>query len=59
VRIYKLYRPSPLIRARRLEKMLDTPGTFTIRMKAFPGGQPQPNTAIPQAFYNKSAAQSR
>ena len=54
--IYKLYRPTPLIRARRLEKMLDTPAHIYYKYEgASPSGSHKPNTAIPQAFYNKVA----
>ncbi len=54
--IYKLYRPTPLIRARRLEKALDTPAHIYYKYEgASPVGSHKPNTAIPQAFYNKIA----
>ena len=54
--IYKLYRPTPLIRARRLEKALDTPAHIYYKYEgASPAGSHKPNTAIPQAFYNKKA----
>jgi tryptophan synthase beta chain len=54
--IYKLYRPTPLIRARRLEKMLDTPAHIYYKNEGVsPAGSHKPNTAIPQAFYNKIA----
>jgi tryptophan synthase beta chain len=54
--IYKLYRPTPLIRARRLEKMLDTPAHIYYKNESVsPVGSHKPNTAIPQAFYNKAA----
>jgi tryptophan synthase beta chain len=52
--IYKLWRPTPLIRARRLEKMLDTPAHIYFKHEGTsPVGSHKPNTAIPQAFYNK------
>ena len=52
--IYKLYRPTPLIRARRLEKALDTPAHIYYKYEGVsPAGSHKPNTAIPQAFYNK------
>jgi tryptophan synthase beta chain len=52
--IYKLYRPTPLFRARRLEKALDTPAHIYYKYEgASPVGSHKPNTAIPQAFYNK------
>ncbi len=54
--IYKLYRPTPLHRARRLEKALDTPAHIYYKYEgASPAGSHKPNTAIPQAFYNKMA----
>ncbi|MGA2488969.1 MAG: TrpB-like pyridoxal phosphate-dependent enzyme [Anaerolineales bacterium] len=53
--IYKLYRPTPLVRARRLEKMLDTPAHIYFKNESVsPVGSHKPNTAIPQAFYNKA-----
>jgi tryptophan synthase beta chain len=52
--IYKLYRPTPLIRARRLEKALDTTAHIYYKNEGVsPPGSHKPNTAIPQAFYNK------
>jgi tryptophan synthase beta chain len=52
--IYKLYRPTPLLRARRLEKALDTTAHIYYKYEgASPAGSHKPNTAIPQAFYNK------
>jgi tryptophan synthase beta chain len=54
--IYKLYRPTPLIRARRLEKALGTPAHIYYKYEgASPAGSHKSNTAIPQAFYNKAA----
>jgi tryptophan synthase beta chain len=54
--IYKLYRPTPLIRARRLEKALGTPAHIYFKNEGVsPSGSHKPNTAIPQAFYNKAA----
>ena len=54
--IYKLWRPTPLIRARRLEKALDTPAHIYFKYEgASPSGSHKPNTAVPQAFYNKVA----
>jgi len=51
---YKLYRPTPLIRARRLEKALGTPAHIYYKYEGVsPSGSHKPNTAIPQAFYNK------
>lgn len=52
--IYKLWRPTPLIRARRLEKFLDTPAHIYYKHEGVsPAGSHKPNTAIAQAFYNK------
>lgn len=52
--IYKLWRPTPLIRARRLEKVLDTPAHIYYKNESVsPSGSHKPNTAVAQAFYNK------
>jgi tryptophan synthase beta chain len=52
--IYKLYRPTPLLRARRLEKALGTPAHIYYKYEgSSPVGSHKPNTAIAQAFYNK------
>jgi tryptophan synthase beta chain len=52
--IYKLWRPSPLYRARRLEKALDTPAKIYYKWEGVsPAGSHKPNTAIAQAYYNK------
>jgi tryptophan synthase beta chain len=54
--IYKLWRPTPLRRALRLEKMLDTPAHIYYKYEGVsPVGSHKPNTAVPQAFYNKEA----
>ena len=54
--IYKLWRPTPLIRARRLEKALDTPAHIYFKNESVsPSGSHKPNTAVAQAFYNKTA----
>lgn len=54
--IYKLFRPTPLIRARRLEKALGTPAHIYYKYEgASPSGSHKSNTAIPQAFFNKAA----
>ncbi len=54
--IYKLYRPTPLMRARRLEKLLGTPAHIYYKNEgASPAGSHKLNTAIAQAFYNKQA----
>ena len=52
--IYKLWRPTPLIRARRLEKVLETPAHIYFKNEGVsPSGSHKPNTAVPQAYYNK------
>ena len=57
---YRLYRPSPLFRARRLEKVLDTPAHIYYKYEGLsPAGSHKPNTAIPQAFYNAEAGVKR
>ena len=54
--IYRLYRPTPLLRARRFEKALDTPAHIYYKYEGVsPAGSHKPNTAIPQAFYNQKA----
>ncbi|MBL8173508.1 MAG: TrpB-like pyridoxal phosphate-dependent enzyme [Bryobacterales bacterium] len=54
--VYKQWRPSPLFRARRLEKALDTPARIYYKYEGVsPAGSHKPNTAVPQAFYNKEA----
>ena len=54
--IYKLWRPTPFIRARRLEQALDTPAHIYFKYEGVsPVGSHKPNTAVPQAFYNKEA----
>ena len=53
--ILKLWRPTPLIRARRLEKLLDTPAHIYFKHEGVsPSGSHKPNTAVAQAFYNKA-----
>jgi len=51
--IYRTYRPSPLIRAHRLEAHLKTPAKIYYKYEGIsPPGSHKPNTAIPQAYYN-------
>ncbi|NPV26269.1 MAG: TrpB-like pyridoxal phosphate-dependent enzyme [Firmicutes bacterium] len=58
--MYRLYRPSPLIRAYRLEKVLDTPARIYFKYEGVsPAGSHKPNSAIPQAYYNKQAGIKR
>jgi tryptophan synthase beta chain len=52
--IYAQWRPSPLFRARRLEKALDTPAHIYYKYEGVsPAGSHKLNTAVPQAYYNK------
>lgn len=52
--IYRLWRPTPLLRARRLEKALDTPAHIYYKYEGIsPSGSHKLNTATPQAWYNK------
>jgi len=54
--IYKQWRPTPLYRARRLEKVLQTPAKIYYKYEGVsPAGSHKPNTAVAQAFYNKEA----
>ena len=54
--VYRLWRPSPLYRAHRLEKALDTPARIYYKYEGgSPAGSHKPNTAVPQAFYNAQA----
>ncbi len=54
--MYAQWRPSPLFRARRLEKALDTPAKIYYKYEGVsPAGSHKPNTALPQAYYNKQA----
>ena len=55
-----LYRPSPLYRAHRLEKALDTPAHIYYKYEGgSPSGSHKPNTALPQAYYNKAEGVTR
>jgi tryptophan synthase beta chain len=52
--IYKLWRPTPLVRAVQLEKALGTPAHIYFKNEGVsPPGSHKPNTAVPQAYYNK------
>ena len=58
--VYKLWRPTPLYRARRWEKALDTPAHIYYKYEGVsPPGSHKPNTAVAQAFYNKEEGQTR
>lgn len=52
--IYKIWRPTPMFRAYGLEKLLDTPAKIYYKYEGVsPAGSHKPNTAVPQAYYNK------
>jgi tryptophan synthase beta chain len=54
--IYRLWRPTPLYRATRLEKALNTPAHIYFKYEGVsPAGSHKPNTAVAQAYYNKEA----
>ncbi len=54
--IYRLWRPTPLVRARRLEEALGTPAHIYFKYEGVsPAGSHKPNTAVAQAYYNKEA----
>jgi tryptophan synthase beta chain len=51
--VYRLWRPSPLFRARRLEKLIGTPARIYYKYEGVsPAGSHKPNTAVPQVYYN-------
>ena len=52
--IYRMWRPTPMFRAYNLEKLLDTPAKIYYKYEGVsPAGSHKPNTAVPQAYYNK------
>ena len=52
--VYKIWRPTPVIRAHRLEKLLKTPAHIYFKHEGTsPVGSHKPNTAVAQAYYNK------
>jgi tryptophan synthase beta chain len=58
--IYRLWRPAPMFRAHRLEKALGTPAKIYYKYEGVsPAGSHKPNTAVPQAFYNKQYGTKR
>ena len=58
--VYRLWRPTPLYRARRLEKALDTPAHIYYKYEGTsPAGSHKPNTAVAQAFYSKQEGVKR
>ena len=58
--VYRQWRPTPLYRARRLERALQTPARIYYKYEGVsPAGSHKPNTAVAQAFYNKEAGVRR
>jgi tryptophan synthase beta chain len=58
--VYRQWRPTPLFRARRLEKALGTPAKIYYKYEGVsPSGSHKPNTAVPQAYYNKQEGVKR
>src|SRR5579864_4692672 len=58
--VYKLWRPTPLFRARRLERELDTPAHIYYKYEGVsPAGSHKPNTAVAQAYENAQAGTKR
>jgi tryptophan synthase beta chain len=58
--VLRLWRPTPLVRARRLEQHLGTPARIYYKDESgSPAGSHKPNTAVPQAYYNKQAGITR
>ncbi|MDP6125880.1 MAG: TrpB-like pyridoxal phosphate-dependent enzyme, partial [Candidatus Latescibacteria bacterium] len=58
--LYKMWRPSPLIRAKRFEEALGTPARIYYKYEGVsPAGSHKLNTAVPQAYYNKQAGVKR
>ncbi len=58
--VYRLWRPTPLFRAHRLEKALRTPARIYYKYEGVsPAGSHKPNTSIPQAYYNKMSGRKR
>jgi tryptophan synthase beta chain len=58
--VFRLWRPSPLYRAHRLEKFLKTPAKIYYKWEGVsPAGSHKPNTSIPQAYYNMKAGVER
>ncbi len=58
--VYRQWRPTPLYRARRLEAALETPARIYYKYEGVsPTGSHKPNTAVPQAYYNKAEGVTR
>lgn len=54
--VYRMWRPTPLYRARRLEDALETPAKIYYKYEGVsPSGSHKPNTSVPQAYYNQEA----
>jgi len=54
--VYRQWRPTPLYRARRLERVLQTPARIYYKYEGVsPAGSHKPNTAVAQAYYNREA----
>ncbi|MFZ5829377.1 MAG: pyridoxal-phosphate dependent enzyme, partial [Planctomycetota bacterium] len=59
-RVYSIWRPTPLVRATELEKALKTPARIYFKDESgSPPGSHKPNTAVPQAYYNKQEGINR
>lgn len=59
-RVYRLWRPTPLVRARNLEKALDTPARIYFKNESVsPVGSHKPNTAVAQAYYHRAEGVKR
>ena len=58
--VLRIWRPTPLVRAHRLEQALGTPARIYYKDESVsPAGSHKPNTAVPQAFYNKQEGVAR
>jgi tryptophan synthase beta chain len=58
--VYRLWRPTPLYRAHRLERALNTPARIYYKYEGVsPAGSHKPNTAVPQAYYNAAEGTKR
>ncbi|MGH9177013.1 MAG: pyridoxal-phosphate dependent enzyme, partial [Acidimicrobiales bacterium] len=58
--VLRLWRPTPLVRAERLEQALGTPARIYYKDESgSPAGSHKPNTAVPQAFYNQQSGTAR
>ncbi|MDD3519629.1 MAG: TrpB-like pyridoxal phosphate-dependent enzyme [Actinomycetota bacterium] len=60
IQIYRMWRPTPLVRAERLEQIIGTPAKIFFKNESVsPAGSHKPNTAVAQAFYNKKDGTGR